>query len=80
VKRIPPSAIALNKNRTHYIRAFVLGGIFSFVVTLLERHRKLLTRQIDNLWALFIAALQRRPFTVEDSGILPDPVQFPKLG
>jgi putative transposase len=32
-----------------YIRAFVPGGTFFFTVTLLERRRKLLTENIDNL-------------------------------
>jgi len=48
-----------------YIRAFVPGGTFFFTVTLLERRRKLLTEPIDDLRAVFKAARQRRPFTVE---------------
>ena len=55
-----------------YIRAFVPGGTFFFTVTLLERRRKLLTEHIDDLRASFIAARQRRPFTVEAIVILPD--------
>src|SRR4030042_2763151 len=55
-----------------YIRAFVPGGTFFFTVTLLERRRKLLTEHIDNLRASFMAASQRRLFTVEAIVILPD--------
>jgi putative transposase len=55
-----------------YIRAFVPGGTFFFTVTLLEHRRKLLTEHIDNLRASFMAARQRRPFTVEAIVILPD--------
>jgi REP element-mobilizing transposase RayT len=32
-----------------YIRAFVPGGTFFFTVTLLERCRRLLTENLDNL-------------------------------
>ena len=55
-----------------YLRAFVPGGTFFFTVTLLERRRKLLTEHIDDLRAVFKAARQRRPFTVEAMVILPD--------
>jgi len=55
-----------------YIRAFVPGGTFFFTVTLLERRRKLLTENIDNLREVFKAARQRRPFTIEAIVILPD--------
>ncbi len=55
-----------------YIRAFVPGGTFFFTVTRLEHRRKLLTEPIDNLRAVFKAARQRRPFTVEAMVILPD--------
>ncbi len=55
-----------------YIRAFVPGGTFFFTVTLLERRRKLLTEHIDALRAVFKAARQRRPFTIEAIVILPD--------
>ena len=41
-------------------------------MTLLERRRKLLTEHIDILRAVFKAARQRRPFTVEAIVILPD--------
>jgi len=43
-----------------------------FTVTLLERRRKLLTGHIDDLRAVFKAARQRRPFTIEAIVILPD--------
>ena len=43
-----------------YIRAFVPGGPFFFTVTLLERRRKLLTKNIDNLREVFKAARRRR--------------------
>ena len=55
-----------------YIRAFVPGGTFFFTVTLLERRRKLLTQNIDNLREVFKAGLQRKPFTIEAIVILPD--------
>ena len=55
-----------------YIRAFVPGGTFFFTATLLERRRKLLTENIDNLWEVFKAARRRRPFTIEAIVILPD--------
>ena len=55
-----------------YLRAFIPGGTFFFTVTLLERRWKLLTEHIDNLRAVFKAARQRRPFTVEAIVIFPD--------
>jgi putative transposase len=55
-----------------YIRAFVPGGTFFFTVTLLERRRKLLTENIENLREVFKAARRRRPFTIEAIVILPD--------
>jgi putative transposase len=55
-----------------YLRALVPGGALFFTVTLLERRRKLLTEHLDNLRASFMAARQRRPFTVEVTVILPD--------
>jgi len=55
-----------------YLRDFVPGGRFFFTVMLLERRRKLLTEKIDDLRAVFTAARQRRPFTVETMVILPD--------
>jgi len=55
-----------------YIRAVVPGGTFFFTVKLLERRRNLLTEHIDNLRAAFMAARQRRPFTVDAIVILPD--------
>jgi len=55
-----------------YIRAFVPGGTFFFTVTLLERRRKLLTENIDNLREVFQAARRRRPFTLEAIVIWPD--------
>jgi putative transposase len=55
-----------------YIRAFVPGGTFFFTVTLLERRRKLLTENIDNLREVFKAGLQRKPLTIEAIVILPD--------
>jgi putative transposase len=54
-----------------YIRAFVPGGIFFFTVALLERRRRLLTQYIDELRAVFKAARERRPFTIEAIVILP---------
>jgi putative transposase len=55
-----------------YIRSFVPGGTFFFTVTLLERRRKLLTENIENLREVFKAARRRRPFTIEAIVILPD--------
>jgi len=55
-----------------YIRAVVLGGTFFFTVTLLERRRNLLTENIENLRAAFMAARQRRPFTVDAIVIFPN--------
>jgi putative transposase len=49
-----------------YIRACVPGGTFFFTVKLLERRRKLLTENIDDLRAGFKAARQRLRFTVEN--------------
>jgi len=72
VKRIPPSALGQTEIMPQYIRAFFSGGTFFFTVTLLERRRKLLTEHIDDLRAVFKAACQRRPFTVEAIVILPD--------
>jgi putative transposase len=55
-----------------YIHALVPGGMFFFTVTLLERRRKLLAENIDNLRQVFKAARRRRPFTIEAIVILPD--------
>ncbi len=55
-----------------YIPAFVPGGTFFFTVALLERRRKLLTENIENLREVFKAARQRRPFTIKAIVILPD--------
>jgi putative transposase len=57
------------------MRAFVPGGRFFFTVTLPGRRRKFLTEPLDNLRASFMAARQRRPFTVETSVMFPDPVR-----
>ncbi len=43
-----------------YIRAFVPGGTFFFTVTLLERRRKLLTENIDQLREVFKVVRHRR--------------------
>ena len=55
-----------------YLRALIPFGPFFFTVTLLQRHRKILTEHLDNLWASFMAARQHRPFTVGAMVILPD--------
>jgi putative transposase len=52
-----------------YIRGFVPGGTFFFTVTRLERRRK---QPSDDLRAVFKAARQPRPFTIEAMVILPD--------
>jgi len=54
-----------------YIRAFVPGGRVFFAVALLEPRRKRLTKHRDNLWAWFMAARHRWPFTVEASLFCP---------
>ena len=54
-----------------YIRAFVPGGTFFFTATLLERRRKLLTENIDNLREVFKAGRQRQPFTGKGSFFSP---------
>jgi REP element-mobilizing transposase RayT len=50
---------------TQYIRAFIPIATFFFTVTLLERRRKLLTENIDNLREVFKAARRRRPLTAD---------------
>jgi putative transposase len=55
-----------------YLCALVPRGTFFFTITLLERRRKLLTENFDNLRVSLMAARQRRPFTVEAIVILPD--------
>ncbi|MGA7577829.1 MAG: hypothetical protein WBW52_06685 [Desulfobaccales bacterium] len=55
-----------------YIRALVPGGTFFFTLALLERRRKLLTENIDNLREVFKAVRQFPPFTIEAVVILPD--------
>jgi hypothetical protein len=54
------------------LRAFVPGGRFFCKVTLLERHRKLLTDLLENLQASFMAPRQRQPFTVKVNRHLSD--------
>jgi REP element-mobilizing transposase RayT len=54
-----------------YIRSFFPDGTFYCAVTLLERRRKLLTENIDNLRKGFKAAHRRGPFTIEAIVILP---------
>ena len=49
------------------IRAFVPGGTFFFTVNRLERRRRLLTDDIDDLRSVFIDAHRRRPFTIDAS-------------
>jgi len=55
-----------------HIRAFVPGGAFFFTVAILERRRQLLTEHLDHLRPAFMAARQRRPFTIEAIVFLPD--------
>jgi REP element-mobilizing transposase RayT len=62
-----------------YIRAFVPGGTFFFMVTMLECRRKLLTENIDNLREVFKVARRRRPFTIEAIVILPDHLHCSRL-
>jgi REP element-mobilizing transposase RayT len=54
------------------MRAFVPGGTFFFTVALLERRRHLLTEHIDDLRAVFAAARERHPFTIDAIVVLPD--------
>jgi len=56
----------------NYIRALVPGGTFFFTVALLERRRRLLTENIDDLRAVFSGARRRRPFRIDAIVVLPD--------
>jgi len=56
----------------NYIRAFVPGGTFFFTVALLERRRRLLTENIDDLRDVFADARRRRPFSLDAIVVLPD--------
>jgi putative transposase len=49
----------------HYIRNHVSGGSYFFMVTLLERHRHLLTEYLDALRTAFIAMQRQRPFHID---------------
>jgi putative transposase len=55
-----------------YVRAHIPGGTFFFTVTLLERHRRLLVENIDELRAAFHSVQQRRPFRIDAIVVLPD--------
>jgi putative transposase len=55
-----------------YVRAFVPGGTYFFTVALLERHRRLLVDQIDDLRTVFADARRRRPFAMDAIVVLPD--------
>jgi REP element-mobilizing transposase RayT len=55
-----------------YMRAFVPGGTFFFTVAWLERRRRLLTEHIDDLRAVFGAARERHPFTIDAIVVLPE--------
>jgi len=68
VQRNPPSAMEVPENQAQYTRAFVPQGRFFFTATLLEGRRKFLTEPMNSLQVSFLAAGQRRPFTVEASG------------
>jgi len=56
----------------NYIRAFVPGGTFFFIVNLLERRRHLLTDYIDDLRIVFTDASRRRPSTIDAILVLSD--------
>jgi len=49
------------------IRVLVPGGTFFFTVNRLERHRRLLTDDSDDLRIVFTDACRRRPFTIDAS-------------
>ena len=55
-----------------YIRSFVPGGTFFFIVNLLERQRTLLTDRIAELRAAFTFVRNQRPFVTKAYVVLPD--------
>ena len=55
-----------------YRRAFVPGGTFFFTITLLERHKTLLTDNIVLLKQSFQYVKQAHPFNIDAIVILPD--------
>ena len=55
-----------------YRRVFVPGGTFFFTVNLLERHKTLLTDNIDLLKQSFQHVKQSHPFNIDAIVILPD--------
>ena len=56
----------------HYVRAYVPGGSYFFTVTLLERHRRLLTEHVAALRAAFVSVRRQRPFHIDAIVVLPD--------
>jgi len=55
-----------------YRRAFVPGGTFFFTVNFLERHKTLLTDNIDLLKQSFQHVKQAHPFNIYAIVILPE--------
>ena len=51
-----------------YVRAYVPGGSHFFTVELLERHRGLLTENIEVLREAFGSVRARRPFRIDAIG------------
>ena len=57
---------------TAYKRYFLPGGTYFFTVNLLERKRRLLTKNIEILRLAFTTTKQEQPFTIDAIVILPD--------
>jgi putative transposase len=57
---------------TDYRRNFLVGGRFFFTVNLAERHRRLLTDQIDKLRTAVRETRRYHPFTIDAMVVLPD--------
>lgn len=55
-----------------YIRHHQPGGTYFFTVNLAQRHRSLLTENIDTLRAVFREVRSRHPFQVKAIVILPE--------
>lgn len=61
----------------HSIRAGVPGGSFLFAVALRERHRRLRTENLGALREAFRSLRDQRPYRIDASVILPDPLHCP---
>jgi putative transposase len=56
----------------NYIRVYIPGSSYFFTVALLERRRRLLTDNIDELREAFCTVRTQRPFRIDAIVILPD--------